>query len=191
MPNVLPVKNDRYSDHGRPIHGFVLSPWMACVDVSPIRDMNAIPRDVSPIQRRALSVGRAQTSPSCHPLTDIPIIRNTPSVPRHDPPIDQLPRDMKPNLVRTPPSGPADRSPIRDAGTAHRPEPPVDRRRPAAISAEKHGVTFAEAMTVFGDTMALDDEDREHSEDEGRRVIAGRSDQQRVLTVVTPSEQCS
>ena len=50
----------------------------------------------------------------------------------------------------------------------------------AAISAEKHGVTFAEAMTVFGDTMALDDEDREHSEDEGRRVIAGRSDQQRV-----------
>lgn len=54
----------------------------------------------------------------------------------------------------------------------------------AAINAEKHGVTFDEAMTVFGDTMALDDEDREHSEEEDRRVITGRSDQQRVLTVV-------
>lgn len=54
----------------------------------------------------------------------------------------------------------------------------------AAINAEKHKVTFQEAATVFGDPMALDDEDREHSDEEERRATTGRSDRQRVLTVV-------
>jgi len=47
------------------------------------------------------------------------------------------------------------------------------------------GVSFEEAVTVFGDLQSLDDEDREHSSpDEQRRVTTGRSDRQRVLTVV-------
>ena len=55
----------------------------------------------------------------------------------------------------------------------------------ARINLAKWGVSFEEAVTVFGDSQSLDDEDREHSSpDEQRRVTTGRSDRQRVLTVV-------
>lgn len=45
----------------------------------------------------------------------------------------------------------------------------------------KHGVTFEEAATVFGDDDALIDDDVDHSEDEDRFIITGMSWNARVL----------
>lgn len=39
-----------------------------------------------------------------------------------------------------------------------------------------HGVSFAEASTVFGDPLALTVDDPDHSEDEKRFLTTGRSD---------------
>lgn len=47
----------------------------------------------------------------------------------------------------------------------------------------KHGVTFAEAATVFGDERALDGEDIAHSFLESRRLRLGRSVAGRLLVV--------
>ncbi len=43
----------------------------------------------------------------------------------------------------------------------------------AASNAEKHGVTFAEAMTVFGDALELTIVDPDHSEGECRFLSIG------------------
>jgi uncharacterized DUF497 family protein len=54
----------------------------------------------------------------------------------------------------------------------------------AAANARKHGVSFEEARTVFGDAYALHAYDGEHSWQEDRFIIIGRSELRRVLFVV-------
>jgi hypothetical protein len=51
------------------------------------------------------------------------------------------------------------------------------------INIRKHGVSFQEASTVFNDDDALYDDDDEHSYDEKRFTIIGRSDDTRLLFV--------
>ncbi len=53
----------------------------------------------------------------------------------------------------------------------------------AASNARKHGVTFDEARTVFGDMLALDIDDPTHSQNERRFVIMGMSDRGRLIVV--------
>lgn len=48
----------------------------------------------------------------------------------------------------------------------------------------KHGVSFEEASTVFGDVLSLTVPDPLHSTEEERFVIIGRSDRGRLLVVV-------
>ena len=43
--------------------------------------------------------------------------------------------------------------------------------RKAKVNLAKHGVSFEEAMTVFGDLLARIFDDEEHSEDEKREII--------------------
>lgn len=47
----------------------------------------------------------------------------------------------------------------------------------------KHGVSFAEASTVFDDRLYLDFYDPDHSEDEQRFIRVGTSDKGRVLVI--------
>lgn len=54
----------------------------------------------------------------------------------------------------------------------------------AASNAAKHGVSFEEAKTVFYDEDALVIPDPEHSLDEERFIIMGRSSKPRILVVV-------
>lgn len=54
----------------------------------------------------------------------------------------------------------------------------------AAENARKHGVTFTEAGTVFGDALASYFADPDHSLDEERLVAVGRSVAGRVLVVM-------
>ena len=49
---------------------------------------------------------------------------------------------------------------------------------------EKHGVSFEEAATVFGDMNALDWDDRAHSQHEERFKRLGRSINGRIILVV-------
>ena len=53
----------------------------------------------------------------------------------------------------------------------------------AIANAEKHGVTFDEASTVFGDPLALLMPDPDHSENEERYLLLGMSTHQRLLVV--------
>jgi len=53
----------------------------------------------------------------------------------------------------------------------------------AEINLTKHGITFDEASTVFGDELSATGRDLEHSVDENRFVIFGLSIQGRVLAV--------
>jgi hypothetical protein len=53
----------------------------------------------------------------------------------------------------------------------------------AASNIGKHGVTFDEARTVFGDPLAVIFDDEEHSLDELREIIIGHSVLQRLLLV--------
>ena len=53
----------------------------------------------------------------------------------------------------------------------------------AALNLAKHGVSFGEAATVFGDPLALTLPDRPHSLGEERFAIFGRFDRGRVLAV--------
>ncbi|MBI1749948.1 MAG: BrnT family toxin [Acidobacteria bacterium] len=53
----------------------------------------------------------------------------------------------------------------------------------AESNARKHGVTFDEASTVFGDPLALLMPDPDHSLDEERYLVLGVSNQQRLLVV--------
>lgn len=55
--------------------------------------------------------------------------------------------------------------------------------RKAASNQSKHGVLFAEASTVFGDTAAITIHDPDHSVEEDRFVTIGLSGRGRLLTV--------
>ena len=48
----------------------------------------------------------------------------------------------------------------------------------------KHGVSFAEAATVFGDPLSILIPDLLHSENEDRFTLLGQSQRQRLLVVV-------
>jgi uncharacterized DUF497 family protein len=53
----------------------------------------------------------------------------------------------------------------------------------AANNIDKHGVTFEEAATVFGDPLYIDFYDPDHSVDEHRYLIMGQSTAGRLLIV--------
>lgn len=53
----------------------------------------------------------------------------------------------------------------------------------AVRNERKHRVTFAEAATVFRDPLAEIFDDEEHSEEEYREIIIGRSDRLRLIVV--------
>ncbi|MDM8547901.1 BrnT family toxin [Candidatus Venteria ishoeyi] len=53
----------------------------------------------------------------------------------------------------------------------------------AQSNLKKHGVSFEEAQTVFDDLLYLDFYDPDHSEDEHRYLIIGRSNRHRLLIV--------
>ena len=53
----------------------------------------------------------------------------------------------------------------------------------AASNLVKHGVSFEEATSVFGDPLATTVPDPDHSEAEARYLTTGTSNQQRVLIV--------
>lgn len=55
--------------------------------------------------------------------------------------------------------------------------------RKAAVNLKKHGVSFQEAATVFGDTMAITYPDPDHSESENRSITFGMSRDHRLLVV--------
>jgi len=55
--------------------------------------------------------------------------------------------------------------------------------RKTVQNAEKHGVTFAEASSVFGDPLAKLVDDPDHSEDEDRSILIGESSRHRLLFV--------
>lgn len=58
----------------------------------------------------------------------------------------------------------------------------------AKSNAKKHGVSFDEASTIFGDILALTIRDPAHSQDEERFVTLGRSHTDHLLVVV-PTER--
>lgn len=53
----------------------------------------------------------------------------------------------------------------------------------AEINLRKHGVSFTEAGTVFGDDLAVTVPDPDHSIDEDRYITIGRSNRGRLLMV--------
>ena len=53
----------------------------------------------------------------------------------------------------------------------------------AKTNLEKHGVSFSDAATVFGDPLSKTIADPDHSEDELRFIIMGMSAQHRLLVV--------
>lgn len=56
-------------------------------------------------------------------------------------------------------------------------------KRKAAANLKKHGVSFQEAATVFGDPLSITIEDPDHSEDETRFIIIGQSYQGQTIVV--------
>ena len=56
--------------------------------------------------------------------------------------------------------------------------------RKATLNANKHGVSFEEAQSVFSDDQARLIDDPEHSDDEERFVLLGLSSSLRLLVVV-------
>ncbi len=53
----------------------------------------------------------------------------------------------------------------------------------AAVNLSKHGVSFNEANTVFDDPLYVDFYDPDHSNNEHRYIIIGRSKRDRLLIV--------
>jgi uncharacterized DUF497 family protein len=47
----------------------------------------------------------------------------------------------------------------------------------------KHGLDFFEAATVFGDPLAIEMFDQDHSSEEDRWLVLGRSERGRILVV--------
>jgi uncharacterized DUF497 family protein len=56
--------------------------------------------------------------------------------------------------------------------------------RKAASNLKKHGVSFPEAMTVFDDPLSSTLPDDQHSYEESRWIVVGKSIRQRILFVV-------
>lgn len=56
--------------------------------------------------------------------------------------------------------------------------------RKAASNRKKHGVSFEEAATAFGDPLSITIPDPDHSEDEERFILIGLSVNRRSLVVV-------
>jgi uncharacterized DUF497 family protein len=56
-------------------------------------------------------------------------------------------------------------------------------RRKAASKLSKHGVSFEEGLTVFGDPLARIFDDEDHSIEEQREIIIGHSAKLRLLVV--------
>jgi hypothetical protein len=56
-------------------------------------------------------------------------------------------------------------------------------RKKENINIKKHGVSFEQASYVFADPFALNRYDEEHSEDEERWVLLGKSLNQTILLV--------
>jgi uncharacterized DUF497 family protein len=48
---------------------------------------------------------------------------------------------------------------------------------------KKHGITFQEAATVFGDPLAITFQDPDHSMEEDRQLTFGQSLQRRLIVV--------
>ena len=55
--------------------------------------------------------------------------------------------------------------------------------RKARANVKKHGVSFHDAATVFGDPLAITFPDPDHSEEEERSVTFGLSQSHRLLVV--------
>ena len=55
--------------------------------------------------------------------------------------------------------------------------------RKARINLRKHGVSFTEAGTIFGDDLAITVSDPDHSDNEDRYITIGWSDRHRLLIV--------
>ena len=55
--------------------------------------------------------------------------------------------------------------------------------RKAEINLRKHGISFTEAATVFGDDLAVTVSDPDHSDDEERYITIGWSSRRRLLMV--------
>ena len=51
------------------------------------------------------------------------------------------------------------------------------------ININKHGISFKEAATVFFDTNAIEIDDIQHSQDENRFLILGKSRKLRLMVV--------
>jgi len=56
-------------------------------------------------------------------------------------------------------------------------------RKKTAANLRKHGVSFAEATSIFLDRSAITFPDPDHSDEEGREISIGASSKQRVLFV--------
>jgi uncharacterized DUF497 family protein len=54
----------------------------------------------------------------------------------------------------------------------------------AESNAQKHGVTFQEAATIFADPFLITFDDEAHSAIEDRFMSIGTSDQERILVVI-------
>ena len=54
----------------------------------------------------------------------------------------------------------------------------------AKSNLQKHGISFEEASTVFGDDLSITIDDPLHSESENRCIIIGQSINQKLLVVV-------
>ncbi len=57
-------------------------------------------------------------------------------------------------------------------------------RRKAALNALRHRIRFTEAATALLDPFAIFEHDPDHSEDEQRYIVIGRSTKPNLLTVV-------
>jgi len=59
----------------------------------------------------------------------------------------------------------------------------------AAANRRKHGVSFEEAASAFGDPLSLTIPDPEHSEDEQRCVLLGMTEGHRLVVVCPPHQR--
>jgi uncharacterized protein len=53
----------------------------------------------------------------------------------------------------------------------------------AASNLRKHGISFKEALTAFADPLGVIHDDPDHSENEHRELLVGRSSSDRLLIV--------
>ena len=53
----------------------------------------------------------------------------------------------------------------------------------ATTNVKKHGITFQEAATIFGDPLAITFNDPDHSVNENRYITFGQSLQKRLIVV--------